>query len=71
MYTRDIALWRFSILGSLVSARLEYGDHREFFAAASERLYEYPSGARLVRVSARTIDNWYFVGPNPREDRDV
>lgn len=80
MSPRDIALWRFSILGSLVSARLEYGDRREFFTAASERLYEYPSGARLVRVSARTIENWYYafkangiagLEPRPRADKNT
>jgi len=61
MSPRDIALWRFSILGPLVSARLEYGDRRELFASASERLYEHPNLKRKVRLSARTIENWFYA----------
>jgi putative transposase len=80
MSPRDIALWRFSILGPLVSARLEYGDRRELFAAASERFYEHPTRGRKVRVSARTIENWYYafkakgiagLEPQPRADKNV
>lgn len=80
MSPRDIALWRFSILGPLVSARLEYGDRRELFAAASERLYEHPNRARKVRLSARTIENWFYafkaggiaaLEPLPRADKNT
>jgi putative transposase len=55
-----IALWRFSVLGPLVSARLEQGDRRAWFRAAAERVHEHPSG-RLVRLSARTIESWYLT----------
>lgn len=65
---RGIALWRFSILGPLVSARLEYGDRRQLFASASERLYEHPNHNRKVRISARTIGNWYY-GTTPSRPR--
>jgi len=53
-----LALWRFSILGPLVSARLSHGDRQAFFALAAQRVHERPDGA-LVRVSARTIEGWY------------
>lgn len=55
-----IALWRFGVLGPLVSARLEHGDRRAWFRAAAERVHEHPSG-RLVRLSARTIESWYLA----------
>ncbi|MBK8994489.1 MAG: hypothetical protein IPM35_01875 [Myxococcales bacterium] len=55
-----IALWRFGVLGPLVSARLEHGDRRAWFRAAAARVHEHPSG-RLVRLSARTIEGWYLA----------
>lgn len=55
-----IALWRFGVLGPLVSARLEHGDRRAWFRAAALRVHEHPSG-RLVRLSARTIEGWYLA----------
>lgn len=53
-----IALWRFGVLGPLVSARLEHGDRRAWFRAAAERVHEHPSG-RQVKLSARTLESWY------------
>jgi hypothetical protein len=58
---RKIALWRYSILGPLVSARLEYGDRREHFLHAAQRLYDHPLGEKEVRVSPRTIEDWYYA----------
>ncbi|MBI2392032.1 MAG: DDE-type integrase/transposase/recombinase [Deltaproteobacteria bacterium] len=56
---RAIALFRFGVLGALVSARLEHGDRAELFAAAAKRDYVTPDG-RVVRISARTIETWYY-----------
>ena len=73
----DIALWRLSVLGPLVSARLEHGDRRRHFCEAAARAYEQPDG-RPVRLSARTIEDWYYAYkrggwkallPTPRTDR--
>jgi putative transposase len=73
---RAVALFRFSVLGPLVSARLEHGDRAALFEAAARRDYLTPDG-RVVRVSARTIETWYhahkkrgFGGlmPQSRED---
>lgn len=57
---RELALWRYSILGPIVSARLEHGDRKQYFADAAERTYQHPSG-RTVRLSARTIEDWYYA----------
>jgi transposase len=56
---RAVALFRFGVLGALVSARLEHGDRRALFEAAAARDWVTPSG-RAVRVSARTIEAWYY-----------
>ena len=57
---RAIALFRFGVLGPLVSARLEHGDRRAHFEAAARRDYVTPDG-RIVRISARTIEAWYYA----------
>ena len=53
-----IALWRLGVLGPLISARLEHGDRRALFEAAASRVHEHPDG-RLVRLSPRTVEDWY------------
>jgi transposase InsO family protein len=53
-----IALWRFGILGPLVSARLEHGDRQAYFELAASRVHEHPDG-QTVSLSARTIEDWY------------
>lgn len=56
----DIALWRYAILGPLVSARLHHGDRQTHFTAAAKLEYEKPDGER-VYVAARTIEDWYYA----------
>jgi transposase InsO family protein len=74
---QTIALWRLGVLGPLISARLEHGDRRACFEAAAARLHQRPDG-RLVRLSARTIESWYYawldggfagLHPKTRQDR--
>jgi transposase InsO family protein len=55
-----IALWRLSVLGPLISARLLHGDRRDYFAQAAARTHQHPSG-RLVHVAARTVESWYYA----------
>jgi putative transposase len=55
-----IALWRLGVLGPLISARLEHGDRRRYFADAAARVHERPDGTR-VQLSARTIEVWYYA----------
>ncbi len=73
---RAVALFRFGVLGPLVSARLEHGDRRAHFEAAAARDYVTPGG-RIVRISARTLEAWYYayrreglegLAPRPRAD---
>lgn len=69
-------MFRFGVLGALVSARLEHGDRREIFETAAKRDYITPGG-RVVRISPRTIETWYYAHrmgglaaliPTPRQD---
>jgi len=57
---RRIALWRFGVLGPLVSARLEHGDRAAWFRAAAERVHQLPDG-QVVKLSMRTIEAWFFA----------
>jgi len=57
---RQIALWRLTILGPLISARLEHGERQAYFEQAAERTYERPDGQR-VKLSARTLQSWYYA----------
>jgi len=74
---RAIALWRLSVLGPLISARLEHGDRRAYFEEAAARTHVRPDG-RIVKLSPRTIEDWYHqhraggfeaLIPRPRSDR--
>jgi putative transposase len=75
---QKLALWRYAILGPLVSMRLEHGDLRERLNEAAVNYYEHPFDRRLVRVSARTLETWYYryhesglagLASKPRKDR--
>lgn len=74
---KRIALWRLSVLGPLISARLSHGDRRALFAQAASRTHQMPDG-RHVTLSPRTVEAWYYayraggfgaLHPTPRADR--
>ena len=54
------ALWRYGILGPLVSARLEHGDRRRLFREAASRVHVDPEGCS-VRISPRTVEAWFYA----------
>ena len=56
----EVALWRFAVLGPLVSTELEHGDRKRLLREAASRLWRRWDG-RLVRVSERTIERWYYA----------
>jgi putative transposase len=55
-----IALFRFGVLGPLVSARLEHGDRQAHFATIAARVQQMPDGS-AVELSPRTIESWYYA----------
>ena len=54
------ALWRYGVLGPLVSARLGHGDVRAYVREAASRVHVDPDG-RAVRLSVRTIEAWFYA----------
>src|SRR5262249_29160185 len=75
---RAIGLFRFSVLGPLVSARLEHGDRTAYFTEAASRDHVLPPDGRIVRLSPRTIEAWFYLYkrggfnalvPDAREDK--
>ena len=56
---RDLALWKLSVLGPLVSARLEHGDQLAWLLETADRVHQRPDG-RLVKLSARTLEAWLY-----------
>ena len=55
----EVALWRFGVIGPLVSAHLQHGDIRALLDEASQRKYERLDG-RHVDLKPRTIEGWYY-----------
>ena len=75
---QQLALFRISVLGPLVGARLEHGELVELCREAAARTWELPSG-EIVEVSARTIETWFYsyqrggfaaLHPRRRSDAD-
>ena len=56
----DLALWKLSILGPLISARLEHGDRVAWFREAAARWHQRPDG-RVVKLSPRTLESWFYA----------
>ena len=54
------ALWRFSILGALVSARLEHGDRQVLLREIAARTHIAPDGSAKI-FSRRTLEGWYYA----------
>lgn len=57
---RSIALWRVSVLGPLISARLEHGEVRALCEQSASRTHQQPDGL-FVQLSWRTIETWHYA----------
>ena len=53
------ALWRYSILGALLSSRLEHGDRRALMREIAARTHIAPDGSAKL-FSRRTIEAWFY-----------
>lgn len=60
---QQVALFRISVLGPLVGARLEHGELVELCREAASRAWELPSG-EVIELSARTIEDWLYLYRN-------
>ena len=57
---RDIALFRVSVLGPLVGARLDHGDVVALCRQAADRDWEFPDGS-VDTIAAETIRRWHYA----------
>lgn len=55
----EVALWRYGVIGTLVSAHLEHGDLSRLRDEAASKTYERWDG-RWVKVKPRTVEDWYY-----------
>jgi putative transposase len=65
------ALWarfRFSVIGSLLSAPLARGELKAAIGSLAEKTWTHPITGRDVQYSATTIERWYYKARNERED---
>lgn len=62
------ARFRFSIIGSLLSAPPPRGALRIAIASLAEKTWSHPITGRDVRLSAVTIERWYYKARGQRDD---
>jgi transposase InsO family protein len=72
-----VALFRFSVIGALVSGELAYGDLQRLLREMGQRHYSIPFSNR-TRISPETIEEWLYayrrngfeaLKPKPRSDK--
>lgn len=65
------ALWarfRFSVVGSLLSAPPARGDLKAALGALAEKTWTHPVTGRDVRFAAVTIERWYYTARREKDD---
>lgn len=58
--TNPVALFRFSVIGSLVHAHLKQGELKCRLQELASQHYTLPNSSR-TRLSAKTIESWYYT----------
>lgn len=65
------ALWarfRFSVIGSLLSAPAPRGELKAAIQSLAETIWTHPVNGRDVQYAATTIERWYYKARNEKED---
>ncbi|MHB0960748.1 MAG: DDE-type integrase/transposase/recombinase [Pirellulaceae bacterium] len=62
------AHFRFSIVGSLLSAPPSRGELQAAIAALADKTWTHPITQREVRFSAKTIERWFYRARRERDD---
>ena len=74
-----LALFRMSVLGSLISSSFHRGELKQEIARLANRSYAIPGSDRL-QISPKTIERWYYtyqregldgLAPTPRIDQGI
>jgi len=62
------ARFRFSVIGSLLSAPLARGELKAAIQSLAERIWTHPVNGRDVQYAATTIEGWYYKARNAQDD---
>ena len=62
------ARFRFSVIGSLLSAPLARGELKAAIQSLAEKIWTHPVTSRDVQYAATTIERWYYKARNERDD---
>ena len=62
------ARFRFSVIGSLLSAPPPRGELKAAIQTLAEKIWTHPVNARDVEYAASTIQRWYYKARNEKED---
>jgi transposase InsO family protein len=75
---RAIALWRLSVLGPLISTRLEHGDRQQHLEEIAARTHRDPIDDTPIQCAIKTLEAWLYqyraggfeaLYPRDRSDR--
>ncbi len=62
------ARFRFSVIGSLLSAPPPRGELKSAIQSLAEKIWTHPVTGRDVQYAATTIERWYYKARNEQED---
>jgi transposase InsO family protein len=62
------ARFRFSVIGSLLSAPLARGELKAAIGSLAEKIWTHPVNGRDVQYAATTIQRWYYKARNEEDD---
>ncbi len=62
------ARFRFSVIGSLLSAPLARGELKPAIQSLAEKIWTHPVDGRDVQYAATTIERWYYKARNEQDD---
>ncbi len=62
------ARFRFSVIGSLLSAPLARGELKPSIQSLAEKIWTHPVNGRDVQYAATTIERWYYKARNEQVD---
>jgi len=62
------ARFRFSVIGSLLSAPLARGELKTAIQSLAEKIWTHPVNGRDVQYAATTIERWYYKARNEQDD---
>lgn len=60
-HAHAVAMFRYGVIGPLLSSALEHGELREQLRALAQRCYRPPGATRTRRFGLSTLERWYYA----------